>query len=74
LPTLNGETVTQLKSTPLVATITVIDVFAVTSRVRQDTYLTYEPLLLVALIYVCLTAILVLGFRKLENMVPVKGA
>jgi polar amino acid transport system permease protein len=36
--------------------------------------LTYEPLLFVALIYICLTAILVLGFRKLENMVPVKGA
>jgi polar amino acid transport system permease protein len=74
LPTLNGETVSQLKSTPLVATITVVDVFAVTSRVRQDTFLTYEPLLFVALIYMCLTAILVLGFRKLENMVPVKGA
>jgi polar amino acid transport system permease protein len=74
LPTLNGETVVQLHSTPLVATITVIDVFAVTSRVRQDTFLTYEPLLFVAMIYICLTAILVLGFRKLENMVPVKGA
>ena len=74
LPTLNGETVSQLKSTPLVATITVVDVFAVTSRVRQDTFLTYEPLLFVALIYMCLTGILVLAFRKMENMVPVKGA
>ena len=74
LPTLNGETVVQLKSTPLVATITVVDVFAITSRVRQDTFLTYEPLLFVALIYICLTAILVLAFRWLENLVPVKGA
>ena len=74
LPTLNGETVSQLKSTPLVATITVVDVFAVTSRVRQDTFLTYEPLLFVALIYMFLTGILVLAFRKMENMVPVKGA
>ena len=74
LPTLSGETVLQLKSTPLVATITVVDVYAVISRVRQDTFLTYEPLLFLALIYMCLTGILVLAFRKLENMVPVKGA
>jgi polar amino acid transport system permease protein len=73
LPTLNGETVLQLKSTPLVATITVVDAYAVISRVRQDTFLTYEPLLLLALIYMLLTAILVLAFRKVEAMVPVKG-
>ncbi|WP_082509863.1 MULTISPECIES: ABC transporter permease [unclassified Rhizobium] len=74
LPTLNGETVLQLKSTPLVATITVIDVYAVISKVRQDTFLTYEPLLLLALIYMCLTGILVILFRKLENRIPTRGA
>jgi polar amino acid transport system permease protein len=74
LPTLNGETVLQLKSTPLVATITVVDAYAVISRVRQDTFLTYEPLLLLALIYMILTGILVLAFRKVEALVPVKGA
>lgn len=74
LPTLSGETVLQLKSTPLVATITVVDVYAVISRVRQDTYLTYEPLLLLALIYMCLTGILVLLFRFLENRIPSRGA
>ncbi len=58
LPTLVGETILQLKATPLVATITVIDVYAVISKVRQDTYLTYEPLLLLACIYVGLTIIL----------------
>lgn len=74
LPTLNGETVLQLKATPLVATITVIDVYAVISKVRQDTYLTYEPLLLLALIYLCLTGILIAGFRYLENRIPTRGA
>jgi polar amino acid transport system permease protein len=74
LPTLSGETVLQLKSTPLVATITVIDAYAVISRVRQDTFLTYEPLLFLALIYMILTGILVLAFNRLEAMVPVKGA
>lgn len=73
LPTLTGETVLQLKSTPLVATITVVDLYGVISRVRQETYLTYEPLLLLALIYMILTGILVFAFRYLENMVPTRG-
>ncbi len=67
LPTLAGETVLQLKSTPLVATITVQDVYAVFSRIREDTYVTYGPLLLLALIYVVLTGILVLAFRIIER-------
>ncbi|MBT9369070.1 ABC transporter permease subunit [Rhizobium sp. CSW-27] len=73
LPTLTGETVLQLKSTPLVATVTVVDVYAIISRVRQETYLTYEPLLLLALIYLCLTGILVYAFRLLENRIPTRG-
>ncbi|WAJ31345.1 ABC transporter permease [Antarcticirhabdus aurantiaca] len=72
LPTLAGETVLQLKATPLVATITVVDLYAVFSRVRQDTFLTYEPLLLLALIYLVLTAILVSLFRVLENRIPAR--
>jgi len=70
LPTLNGEVVLQLKATPLVATITVIDVYAVISKVRQDTYVIYEPLLLLSLIYLCLTGILVAIFRYFENRIP----
>lgn len=70
LPTLTGEMVLQLKATPLVATITVVDVFAVFSRVRQDTFIVYEPLLLLALIYLVLTAIIVALFRKVERLVP----
>jgi polar amino acid transport system permease protein len=70
LPTLAGETVLQLKATPLVATITVVDIYAVASRVRQDTFIVYEPLLLLALIYLCITGILVFTFRKLESRIP----
>ena len=70
LPTLNGETVVQLKSTPLVATITVIDLYAVIGRVRQDTFIVYEPLLLLAAVYLCITGILVFAFRKLEARIP----
>ena len=74
LPTLNGEVVLQLKATPLVATITVIDVYAVITRVRQDTFIIYEPLLLLALIYLCLTGILVAIFRYYENKIPTRTA
>jgi polar amino acid transport system permease protein len=74
LPTLNGEVVLQLKSTPLVATITVIDVYAVISKIRQDTYVIYEPLLLLSLVYLCLTGILVVIFRYFENRIPTLNA
>ncbi|MDO9416261.1 ABC transporter permease [Pararhizobium sp.] len=74
LPTLNGETVLQLKATPLVATITVVDVYAIISKVRQDTLIVYEPLLLLALIYLCLTGLLVFAFKKFEDRIPTRGA
>ncbi|MEH7827321.1 ABC transporter permease [Gemmobacter denitrificans] len=74
LPTLGGETVLQLKATPLVATITVVDIYAVASRVRQDTFITYEPLLLLAVVYMVITGILVLGIRWLESRVPSRVA
>ena len=70
LPTLAGEFVLTLKSTPLAATITVFDVYGVGSIVRQETYRVYEPLLLVAGIYICLTAVIVIFFRWLESRVP----
>ena len=64
----------QLKATPLVATITVVDIYAVASRVRQDTFLTYEPLLLLAVIYMAITAVIVLIFRWFETRRPAKVA
>jgi len=67
LPTLGGETVLQMKATPLVATITVIDIYAVSSRVRQDTFIIYEPLLLLALVYMALAGLIALAFRGLER-------
>ncbi len=70
LPTLAGETVLQLKATPLVATITMVDIYAVASRVRQDLFVTYEPLLLLALVYMIITGILIYLFRMLEARIP----
>ncbi len=72
LPTLAGETVLQLKATPLVATITMVDIYAVASRVRQDTFVTYEPLLLLALVYMAITGVSVFLFRRLESRIPTR--
>jgi polar amino acid transport system permease protein len=73
LPTLGGDVVFQMKATPLVATITVVDIYGAIAKVRQTLYLTYEPLLFLALIYMILTTLIVLGFRYLESRIPVKA-
>jgi polar amino acid transport system permease protein len=72
LPTLAGETVLQLKSTPLAFMVTVMDLMGVTSKIRQDTFRTFEPLMLLAMIYMSLTFIIVWGFNMIERMVPQK--
>lgn len=73
-PTLTGEFILTLKATPLAATITIYEVFGVSSIVRQETYRIYEPLLFVALIYLCLAAVLILIFRYFENKIPKRSA
>lgn len=67
LPTLNGELIMQLKATPLAATIAFIDIYAVIARIRQETYIIYEPLLLLALAYLVMAGLITLAFRMLEN-------
>ncbi|WP_291732082.1 ABC transporter permease [Leisingera sp. F5] len=67
LPTLGGETILQLKATPLVATITVMEIYAVSSRVRADTFIVYEPLLLLAVVYMAIAGVITLAFRRFEN-------
>ena len=74
LPTLGGETVLQLKATPLIATITVMDIYEVSSRVRRETFITYEPLILLALVYMAIAGVIVLIFRWLERRIPVRVA
>jgi polar amino acid transport system permease protein len=74
LPTLGGETVLQMKCTPLVAMITLTDIYAVSSRVRAETLIVSEPLLMLALVYMAITGIIVLMFRWFENRVPTRTA
>ena len=72
LPTLNGETVSQLLSTPLAFTIPIMELMGVTSKIRQDTFLIYEPLLFLAFVYICLTFIITRAFAWMEAQVPQK--
>jgi polar amino acid transport system permease protein len=74
LPTLGGETVLQLKATPLVAMITVTDIYAVSSRVRAETLIVYEPLLMLAIVYLAITGMIVALFTWFERRVPSRTA
>lgn len=72
LPTIAGEVVLQLKATPLAFTVTVMDLYAVAYKVRQDTLLVYEPLLVVTLFYVLLTTLITRAFGIVEAQVPIR--
>lgn len=74
LPTIGGETVLQLKSTPLVSTITIMEIYAVAGRIRQDTFIVYEPLFLLAIIYMAIAGLIVALFRWLESRTPQRTA
>lgn len=70
LPTLSGEAILLLKSTPLAATITVIDLMGAANIIRAQTFRVYEPLIVVALVYVVLAVAIAMSFRFLERRVP----
>ena len=72
LPTIAGEVVLQLKATPLAFTVTVMDLYAVAFKVRQDTLLVYGPLLVVTLFYVALTILITRVFGVVEAQVPIR--
>lgn len=73
LPALAGETILQLKATPLAMTVTVMDLAGVVrNRITQDTFIVYEPLVLLAVIYTCLTFLTVWAFAWIDGKVPRK--
>ncbi len=72
LPTLAGEIVGQMKATPLAYTITVMDLMGAKAKITSDTYIMYEPLILIAVIYMILTFILTQAFGYVEKLIPQK--
>ena len=70
LPALSGEAILLLKATPLAATITVIDLMGAANIIRAQTFRVYEPLIVVAAVYIVLAVVIALVFRFLELRVP----
>jgi polar amino acid transport system permease protein len=70
LPTLAGETISQLKSTPLAFTITVMELMGARFKISSDTYIMYEPLIFIAVIYMILTFFITRAFGYLERLIP----
>ena len=62
----------QLKATPIVFSVTVMDIYGATYKIRQDTRLVCKPLLLVTFFYVGVTFFIARAFQKLENAVPLR--
>lgn len=67
LPKLNGDMIGQMKSTLLVATITVPDVYGGRRKNYAGYLPTCEPLILLTAIYLVLTELMVVTFRYIEN-------
>lgn len=72
LPVIAGGVVLQLKATPLAFSVTVMDLYAVAYKVRQDTLLVYEPLLVVSLFFVAVAILINRVFRRIEAQVPIR--
>jgi polar amino acid transport system permease protein len=70
LPTLAGETISQLKSTPLAFTLTVMDLMGARFKISSDTYIMYEPLIFIAVVYMILTFFITRAFGYLEKLIP----
>lgn len=72
LPTIAGEVVLQLKATPLVFSVTVMDLYGVAYKVRQDTLLIYEPLFVVTVFYILVAIFVVRFFKAIERQIPMR--
>lgn len=63
-PTLAGESVMLLKSTALASTVAVTDLLGAANLVRSQTLRVYEPLLVVAVVYIVLAFLIEQGFAR----------
>lgn len=70
LPTLTGEMILLLKSVPLVSTIAMMDLLMAANIIRDETFLVYEPLLLIAGVYIAMTLVLTSAMRLIEQRFP----
>jgi len=67
IPPTGNETISMLKTTSLVSTITVVDLFQATQQIAQTTYETVPLLLVASLWYLFFTSILTVGQYYVER-------
>lgn len=72
LPTLGGEVISQLKATPLASTVTVMELYGVAGKIKSNTLRTYEPLIMIAVVYFILVYFLNRAIVTVEKQVPQK--
>ncbi|WP_119392396.1 ABC transporter permease [Taklimakanibacter lacteus] len=70
LPTLGGETIQQLKETPIAALVTVVELYGAAGQIFRTTYDFFPPMIMVAVIYFALTFIITRIFNYVERQVP----
>jgi polar amino acid transport system permease protein len=70
LPTLGGDTILQLKSTPVAALVTVVELYGAAGQIFRATLDFFPPMLMVAAIYFGLTFIITRIFNYIERQVP----
>jgi polar amino acid transport system permease protein len=64
---MSGETISLVKTTAQLSTVTVLDLLGTANFIRAQTFRVYEPLLAAAAYYVVLSFILTRGFRFMER-------
>jgi len=69
-PVLANDVIAQLKTTPLIFTVPVVDVMAVVNRVMQDRLLVYEPLIFIGVIYLILSFLILRFFALVGRRGP----
>lgn len=70
LPVFASDVISQFKSTPVIFTVPVIDLMAVTQHVMQDRLLVYEPLLFIAGVYLLVGFLVLRFFALLQRRMP----
>lgn len=70
-PSMINETIGLLKGTSLVSIIGVVDLMRACRQIMADSYLSFEPLITVALVYYVLVKLLSLAGNKVENKMRV---
>ena len=69
-PVLANDVIAQLKTTPVIFTVPVVDMMAVVNRVMQDRLLVYEPLIFVGVIYLILSFLILRFFAMVGRHGP----